>query len=192
VRFNDGRVDRQGRFWAGSMVEGFGEPTGKLYCLAKGVSEEHLTGISICNSLCFSPDGRHMYFADSPRRTILKFVLDADTGALSNRLAFARTPRGAFPDGSNVDSDGHLWNAQWGAGCVVRYAPDGTVSGRVELPVTQPTCVAFGGEAFDLLFVTSAREGLDAATLTTQPQAGDVFIFQTDITGCKESRYRVV
>jgi L-arabinonolactonase len=192
VRFNDGRVDRQGRFWAGSMVEGFGEPTGKLYCLAKGISEEHLTGISICNSLCFSPDGRHMYFADSPRRTILKFVLDADTGALSNRLAFARTPRGAFPDGSNVDSDGHLWNAQWGAGCVVRYAPDGTVSGRVELPVTQPTCVAFGGEAFDLLFVTSAREGLDAATLTTQPQAGDVFIFQTDITGCKESRYRVV
>jgi L-arabinonolactonase len=191
VRFNDGRVDRQGRFWAGSMVEGFGEPTGKLYCLAKAVSEEHLTGINICNSLCFSPDGRHMYFADSPLRTILRFDLDLDTGALSNRLVFARTPRGAFPDGSNVDSDGHLWNAQWGAGCVVRYAPDGTISGRVELPVTQPTCVAFGGDAFDLLFVTSAREGLDAATLATQPQAGDVFIFQTDVTGCKESRYRV-
>jgi len=73
-------------------------------------------------------------------------------------------------------------------GCRLR----GALRGRVELPVTQPTCVAFGGEAFDLLFVTSAREGLDAATLTTQPQAGDVFIFQTDITGCKESRYRVV
>ena len=165
MRLNDGRVDRQGRFWAGSMVEGSGKPTGKLYCLAKGVSQEHLTGITICNSLCFSPDGRHMYFADSPHRTILKFDSDPDTGVLSNRQVFARTPPGAFPDGSIVDSDGHLWNAQWGAGCVVRYAPDGTISGRVELPVSQPTCVAFGGDALDLLFITSAREALDAATL---------------------------
>ncbi len=97
MRLNDGRVDRKGRFWAGSMVEGSGESTGKLYCLAKGVSEEHLTGIKICNSLCFSPDGRHMYFADSPQRTILKFDSDPDTGVLSNRQVFARTPPGCFP-----------------------------------------------------------------------------------------------
>jgi L-arabinonolactonase len=191
VRFNDGRVDRQGRFWAGSMVEGTGEPVAKLYCLTKGVSQEHLTGINISNSLCFSPDGRHLYFADSPQRTILRFDSDPDTGLLSNRQVFARTPPGAFPDGSNVDSEGHLWNAQWGAGCVIRYAPDGTISGRLELPVTQPTCVAFGGEALDLLFVTTARESLDAAALSTQPQAGDVFIFKTDVVGCKESGYRI-
>jgi L-arabinonolactonase len=190
VRFNDGRVDRHGRFWAGSMVEGPGEPNGKLYCLAKGVSDEHLTGINISNSLCFSPDGRHMYFADSPKRTILRFDSDPDAGTLSNRQVFARTPPGAFPDGSNVDSDGHLWNAQWGAGCVVRYAPDGTISDRVDLPVTQPTCVAFGGDALDLLFITSAREGFDAATLSSQPQAGDLFIFRTDVAGCEESHYR--
>ena len=190
VRFNDGRVDRQGRFWAGSMVEDHSKAVGKLYCLAKGISTEQLGDIAICNSLCFSSDGQHMYFADSPRREIVKFDLDADTGALSNRQIFVRTARGAYPDGSAMDSDGHLWNAQWGAGCVVRYAPDGTISGRIELPVTQPTCV-FGGDAFDMLFVTSAREGLDAATLATQAQAGDVFIFQTDVTGCKESRYRV-
>ena len=191
VRFNDGRVDTRGRFWAGSMVEGAGEPVAKLYCLAKGVSEEHLTGINICNSLCFSPDRKHMYFADSPQRTILRFDSDPDTGVLSNRQIFAQTPPGAFPDGSIVDSDGHLWNAQWGAGCVVRYAPDGSISGRVELPVSQPTCVAFGGEALDLLFITSAREALDEATLSTQPQAGDVFIFKTNVSGCQESRYRV-
>jgi L-arabinonolactonase len=190
VRFNDGRVDRQGRFWAGSMVEGLGQPTGKLYCLTKGISEEQLTGIAICNSLCFSPDGRHMYFADSPHRVILKFDLDPATGMLSNRRIFARTPPGIFPDGSNVDSCGHLWNAQWGGGCVVRYAPDGTISGRVELPVTQPTCVAFGGDELDLLFVTSAREGFDSATLATQPHAGDVFIFKTDLAGCKEPNYQ--
>jgi L-arabinonolactonase len=191
VRLNDGRVDAKGRFWAGSMVEGAGEPTAKLYCLEKGVCKEHLTGISISNSLCFSPDRRHMYFADSPHRAILKFDSDPNTGELSNRQVFARTPPGAFPDGSNVDSLGHVWNAQWGAGCVVRYAPDGTISGRVELPVSQPTCVAFGGEALDLLFITTAREGLDAATLSTQPLAGDVFIFKTDVSGRLESRYRV-
>jgi L-arabinonolactonase len=191
VRFNDGRVDRQGRFWAGSMIEDQGEPVGKLYCLAKGISKEHLADIAISNSLCFSPDGQHMYFADSPRREILKFDLDADTGALSNRQIFVRTARGAYPDGSTMDSDGHLWNAQWGAGCVVRYAPDGTVSGRVELPVTQPTCVAFGGDAFDLLMVTSARETLDASTLEAEPQAGNLFIFKTDVAGCEESRYRI-
>lgn len=191
MRFNDGRVDRHGHFWAGSMVEGSGKPTGKLYSLARGVSQEHLSGISICNSLCFSPDGRHMYFADSPLRTILRFDMDPGTGDLSNRQVFARTPPGAFPDGSIVDSDGHLWNAQWGAGCVVRYAPDGRISDRVELPVTQPTCVAFGGDALDLLFITSARESLDAEALSTQPQAGDVFIFKTNVAGCKESRYRV-
>jgi L-arabinonolactonase len=191
VRFNDGRVDAQGRFWAGTMVEGTGEPNAKLYCLAGGVSAEHLTQISICNSLCFSPDRRRMYFADSPQCAILVFDLDPDSGVLSNRRIFARTPPGAFPDGSNVDSQGHLWNAQWGAGCVMRYAPDGTISGRIDLPVTQPTCVAFGGAALDLLFITSAREGLDAAALSTQPQAGHVFIFQTDVAGCEESRYRI-
>jgi L-arabinonolactonase len=191
VRLNDGRVDRQGRFWAGSMVEDQSKPAGKLYCLAKGISTEHLGDIAICNSLCFSPDGQHMYFADSPRREILKFDLDADTGALSNRQIFVRTARGAYPDGSAMDSDGHLWNAQWGAGCDVRYAPDGTISGRVELPVTQPTCVAFGGDAFDLLMVTSARETLDASGLEAEPQAGNLFIFKTDVVGCEESRYRV-
>ena len=191
VRFNDGRVDRQGRFWAGSMVEDHSKAVGKLYCLARGISTEQLGDIAICNSLCFSSDGQHMYFADSPRREIVKFDLDADTGALSNRQIFVRTARGAYPDGSAMDSDGHLWNAQWGAGCVVRYAPDGTISGRVELPVTQPTCVAFGGDAFDLLMVTSARETLDASTLEAQPQAGNLFIFKTDVAGCEESRYRV-
>jgi len=191
VRFNDGRVDRQGRFWAGSVVEDHSKAVGKLYCLDKGISTEHLRDIAICNSLCFSSDGQHMYFADSPRREIVKFDLDADTGALSNRQIFVRTARGAYPDGSAMDSDGHLWNAQWGAGCVVRYTPDGTISGRVELPVTQPTCVAFGGDAFDLLIVTSARETLDASALKAEPQAGNLFIFKTDVAGREESRYRV-
>lgn len=190
VRFNDGRVDRRGCFWPGSMVEGAGEPTGKLYCLQKGQLQEHLQGISISNSVCFSPDARHLYFADSPRLTIHRYDMNPGSGELSNRAIFAQTPPGAFPDGSNVDSEGYLWNAQWGASRVVRYATDGSVSGSIELPVTQPTCVAFGGAGLDHLFVTSAREDLSASALSLQPMAGHLFIFRVSAKGLAESRYR--
>jgi L-arabinonolactonase len=188
VRFNDGRVDRQGRFWAGSMVEGKGEPHGKLYCLQGGEPQVCLTGIAISNSICFSPDGRHLYFADTPQRTILRYDIDA-SGAISNRQIFAQTPHGAYPDGSNVDAQGHLWNAHWGAGRVVRYAPDGSISGGLEIPATQPTCIAFGGKNLDLLFVTSAREGLSPAVLAGQPHAGDVFVYKLGLKGLADARF---
>jgi L-arabinonolactonase len=190
LRFNDGRVDRQGRFWAGSMVEGAGKATGKLYCLTQGVASVHLTGISICNSVCFSPDGRHMYFADTPHRKILRFDMDAATAGLTNQTVLVETPRGAYPDGSNVDREGHVWNAHWGAGRVVRYAPDGTISGGITVPASQPTCVAFGGDDLDLLLVTSARENLNASALAQQPHAGDLFIYRVGVKGIPESRYR--
>jgi sugar lactone lactonase YvrE len=190
VRFNDGRVDRQGRFWAGSMVEGGGPAAGKLYCLgATGEAEVHATGISISNSLCFSSDGRRLYFADTPTRTIHRFDLDAATGAISNRQVFARTPQGAYPDGANVDDEGFLWSAHWGAGQVVRYSPDGAVDAVIAVPATQPTCVAFGGPNRDLLFVTSAREGLDQAALQRQPQAGYVFVYQVSVPGPADAEY---
>src|SRR5580693_59044 len=145
IRFNDGRVDRQGRFWAGSMVEGGGAPQGKLYCLrSDGSAAVHATGISISNSLCFSPDGSHLYFADTPLRTIFRYDLDAVTGVISNRRVFAQTPQGAYPDGANVDREGFVWSAHWGAGRVVRYAPDGTIDDTIDVPASQPTCVAFG------------------------------------------------
>jgi sugar lactone lactonase YvrE len=190
VRFNDGRVDHRGRFWAGSMVEGEGEPSGKLYCLCNGVIETHLRGIAISNGVCFSPDTRHMYFTDSPSLTIHRFDADPANGALSNRQVFALTPPGEFPDGSIVDSEGHLWNAQWGASRVARYAPDGSISGSIELPVTQPTCIAFGNVALDHLFVTTSREGLPAAALSLQPKAGHLFVYKTNIKGNPEPRYR--
>ena len=190
VRFNDGRVDGRGRFWAGSMVEGKGDPTGKLYSLCKGRVEEHLSGVAICNSVCFSSDARHLYFADSPQLMIHRFDMDPVNGALSNRQVFVLTSPGAFPDGSNMDAEGHLWNAQWGAGRVVRYAPDGSVSGSIELPVTQPTCIAFGMAALDHLFVTTAREELSAAALSLQPKAGHLFVYKTSIKGRPEPRYR--
>jgi len=189
VRFNDGRVDRQGRFWAGSMVEGAGPPTGKLYSLTGSSSRVHLTGIAISNSLCFSPDGRQLYFADTPHRLILRYDLDPATGALSNRQVFARTPAGAYPDGSQVDAQGYLWNAHWGAGRIVRYAPDGSISGAIEVPASQVSCVAFGGRQLDLLFVTSARVDLTPTQLASEPNAGDLFIYRLDVKGLADARF---
>jgi sugar lactone lactonase YvrE len=189
VRFNDGRVDRQGRFWAGSMIEGDGEPQGKLYCLERRQTRVHLTGIGIANSICFSPDGRQLYFADTPSRTILRYDLDPGSGSLSNPRDFARLPDGAFPDGSNVDASGHVWNAHWGGARVVRYAPDGSIRFELSIPASQPTCVAFGGRGLDLLFVTSAREGLTSESLRQQPHAGDVFVYRTDVKGLPDPRF---
>ncbi len=189
VRFNDGRVDRQGRFWAGSMTEGRGEPKGKLYCLHGREARVHLTGIAVSNSLCFSADGRHLYFSDSPHRAIYRFDIDQESGALGNRRIFARTPEGAFPDGANVDAEGHIWSAHWGAGRIVRYAPDGRVSGEIEVPASQPTCIAFGTRELDLLFVTSAREGLTRSALRAQPHAGDVFVYAMSVRGLPDRRF---
>lgn len=184
IRLNDGRVDRQGRFWVGSMVEPIEDhdkPEAELYCL-EGKRGDTLrvceTDIWISNGLCWSPEGDVMYFADSPRQTIYRYDFEGDSGIMSNRRVFATTPVGAYPDGANVDANGNLWSAHWGAGQVVCYSPDGTVLGTVNTPVSQPSCIAFGGENRELLFVTSARENLTAEALKAEPDAGNVLVFE--------------
>ncbi len=191
VRFNDGRVDRQGRFWAGSMVET--EPRdarGNLYCVGKdGAVQRRESGIIISNGLSWSPDSRQMYFADSPLRSIYVYDFDANDGSIANRRVFANTPEGAHPDGATVDAEGYLWSAHWGAGQIVRYKPDGSVDRVLPVPASQPTCVAFGGADLDLLFVTSARENLSEQALAGQPDAGNVFIYKMDVKGLPDRRY---
>ena len=186
LRFNDGKVDPGGRFWVGTMVEdpAVASGQGALYCFDPNVGlVERINGVTISNGLCWSPDGTVMYHADSPRNAIFAYRFDAHRGTLSDRRIFARTPRDVHPDGSTVDTDWGVWNAQWGAGQVVRYAADGQPSLRLDLPVQQPTCVTFGGVDLDLLFVTSARQGLPEDDLADQPAAGDLFIFQTGFQG---------
>ena len=191
-RFNDGRVDRQGRFWVGTMVEDHARAeafSASLYCMDRD-GEVHVRehGIGIANGLCWSPDGSRMYFADSARGTIFAYDFDIASGAISARREFARLPEGAEPDGACVDAQGCMWSAHWGAGKVVRYSKDGAILATIDVPATQPTCVAFAGPALDLLCVTSARIGLDDAALAQQPDAGHVFIFKTDTMGLAESR----
>lgn len=194
-RFNDGRVDRQGRFWAGTMVEDAtlaGVDSASLYCLDHdGRVVEREIGIRIANGLCWSPDGTRMYFADSPRHAIDVYNFDRDSGAISRRREFARTPLGAEPDGATIDAEGCLWSAHWGAGQVVRYAPDGRIVETVSVPASQPTCVAFAGDALDVLCITSARLGLNATALAEQPQAGYVFIYRTETRGLPECHARI-
>lgn len=193
TRFNDGRVDRNGRFWCGTMVEANAATDetrrpakGSLYCLEAGVARRKLSGIGISNSLCWNVAGDTLYFADSRERTIWAFDYDAGTAALSNRRVFARTGNDAVPDGSCVDAEDCLWNAEWGGGRVTRYRPDGRIDLKLELPVSQPTCVAFGGPDLDRLLITSARDGLSERRLAEEPQAGHLFVFAAGVRGLRE------
>ena len=190
TRLNDGRADRQGRFWAGSMVESGDPGAGALYCLDQQLQvTSKVSGLTISNGLCWSPDSTLMYHTDTPSRRIHRYDFDVTTGAITNQSCLVRTERGCFPDGSTVDAEGYIWNAQWGASQVVRYSPEGEVDFVLPLPVSQPTCVAFGGPKLDMLLVTSASQGLDAQALLAEPEAGNVFVFQTNITGTPDSRF---
>lgn len=191
-RLNDGRVDRQGRFWVGSLVE---EPQSEhqqaaLYCLDHGQRvKQHLSGLKISNSLCWSPDSSKLYHADSPSHSIRVYDFDPESGSLTNPGIFATLPDGMEPDGACVDAQGYLWSAQWGGSRVVRYAPDGRVDRLLELPVSQPTCVALGGKDMNWLLITSARKGLSKQALAAQPEAGSLFIYHTDVQGLPENWY---
>lgn len=187
TRMNDGRVDTEGRFWAGSMIEGDlrqadGGAAAALYRYDRGQVSRIFGDILISNGLCFSPDGGTAYFADSPRRTIYAIALGAD-GQVGERRVFAQTPAGAYPDGAVIDAEGYLWSAHWGAGRVVRYSPEGNVDRVLDVPVTQPTCPAFGGPDGKTLYVTSARTGLSDSVLAAEPEAGNVLIYRMDVAG---------
>lgn len=187
LRMNDGRVDRAGVFWAGSMPERDDAGPGALWRYdGRNNATRMIEDVRIPNSLCWSLDGRRMYFADSARRTIWRYAVSTNAEISDSPEIFAKTPDGVFPDGSCVDSADHLWNAQWGGGQIVRYRPDGSVERRLSLPVSQPSCVAFGGPQLDHLLVTSARTGLSSEQLEAEPLAGSLMIRQVDVPGVEE------
>lgn len=191
LRMNDGRVDRKGRFWAATMAEQDpvgDEPWGTLWRYDGGnQANPTLSGFKIPNSLCWSRDGRAMYFADSPQNIIWRYAFDPLQGPVGDPVIFAKTEKGVHPDGSCVDSEDHLWNAQWGAGEIVRYRPDSSIERRLKLPISQPSCVAIGGPDLDILFVTTARVDLSEGQLVNEPLAGALFAYQFDIKGIPET-----
>lgn len=193
TRMNDGRVDRQGRFWAGTMCEGKGEQFAGLYRLQQDHKVTKVLGnVQIANGLCWSPDSKFIYFADSAKHVICRGEFDPLTGGVSNLCPWVSTPNEAFPDGSCIDSQGFLWNAQWGSSTVQRYAPDGQLVLSLEIPCKQPSCVTFGGPNFNHLFVTSAADGLPAGSDTPHSSDGALFMFETPYQGLAESICQLV
>lgn len=193
-RFNDGRADRQGRFWCGTMMANPEDPipaTGRLFCLDTDHSiSVHENGVSISNGIGWSPDSSTFYYADSMRGNIYHYAFDAATGAVSDKKLLARVPRGGGPDGAAVDASGRVWSAQWAASKILAFDPSGEIVGEQAVPASQPTCVAFGGPDLNLIIVTSALDGLSAERLNSEPSAGNVFIFETDIVGLPEGTYK--
>lgn len=157
-RLNDGKVDRRGRFFAGSMDTMEEGPNGALYRLDPDLTVTRIDdGIIVSNGPCWSPDGGTFYFNDTWSGEIWAYDYDQDRGAVSNRRSFARVDRsrGGAADGSTVDAEGFLWNALVYDGRLVRYAPDGRVDRIIEMPVKKVTSVMFGGPDLDILYVTS-------------------------------------
>lgn len=192
-RFNDGKCDRQGRLWAGTMAaEDWLAPTGALY---RFDSDQRITrmhdDIKCSNGTGWSPDGRTMYHTESFRYAIFAYDFDPDSGEIANRRPFATLEPDAvgFPDGLTVDRDGFVWSAQPVYGRIVRYDPDGEMERIIELPVSRGTSCAFGGSDLGTLYITSATETLTDAELEEEPLAGSVFACAPGVHGIAETPF---
>jgi sugar lactone lactonase YvrE len=192
VRFNDGKCDPFGRFWAGTMAVDEGPGRGALYCLnPDGRIRRMLEPVSISNGIAWSLDRRRMYYIDTLARSVVVFDYDFDTGEISNqRLAFEVPEKLGYPDGMTIDADGMLWIALWDGWAVSRWHPgSGRLLATVSLPVSRVTSCAFGGPDLTTLYITSARVGLSSAELERQPLAGGLFSLRTETTGLRAFTY---
>lgn len=195
TRINDGRTDRAGNFVFGTMDDEHKEaPIGSFYQYSRrhGLRRLDLSRVAIANSICFSPDGCTMYFCDSRQRRIMQCDYDSESARVSNVREFANLASHiGFPDGSTVDADAGLWNAEWGASMVRRYTPEGRLDRQIAVPVKNPTCVGFGGRNLGELYITSARQEMTRQELETMPQAGGVYrIVPGTIRGLSDSVFR--
>lgn len=190
-RFNDGKTDRAGRFWTGTLDRRLGSQIGRLYRVTTDFKVAAMDrGFTISNGIGWSPDDRVMYFTDTPSRCIYRYDFDAATGGITNRRVFVEAAPGhGGPDGMTVDAEGFVWSAQFDRWCIHRYAPDGSLERSIRLPVQRPTTCMFGGQDLATLYVTSARMDLSEAALATQPQAGGLFALQPGVRGLPEPRF---
>lgn len=185
TRSNDGRADPHGGFWIGTMGKDAAPRAGAIYRFHAGQIELLYPEITISNSICFAPDGRTAYFADTPTSRIMRQTLDDRGWPEGPAEVFVDLGAdGLNPDGSVVDAEGCLWNAQWGASRVARYDADGRFLSAVEFSARQISCPAFGGADLTTLFATSAAEGLRG----DDPVQGQTFAKQTDTRGQAEHR----
>jgi D-xylonolactonase len=184
-RFNDGKCDRQGRFWAGTMDFGCAQPTGSLYRLTPDlICEKMDTGYVVTNGPAWSSDQKTMYHNDSAKGRVYAFDFDPERGAISNKRDFLQfNEEEGSPDGMTIDAEGGLWIAHWGVGKLTRHDAAGKVLQTLALPCSQVTSCAFGGPKLETLYVTTAATGLSALQLEREPLAGGLFATDTGIAG---------
>ncbi|AHE56654.1 SMP-30/gluconolactonase/LRE family protein [Sphingomonas sanxanigenens] len=185
-RFNDGRTDAAGRFWAGSVDTAKSSQDATLYRIdADGRVTAIEGGMLTCNAAAFSADGRHFMHADTPTHALR--IYDVADGALANRRLFHQFPMGqGRPDGGSFDAAGHYWSALFDGGRVVRLSPAGEIVAEVALPVSRPTMIVFGGPELKTAYVTTASSGLSATEAAAQPAAGGIFAFDVEVPGLPE------
>ncbi len=191
-RMNDGKPDRQGRFWAGSMHNPHNRRAGALYRLdADRTVTRMVEGVTVSNALAWSPDGRTMYYGDSMARTVWAWRFDPDSGTIADRRVFLDPQAiGGNPDGATVDAEGFYWLTVPGTWRLNRYDPEGRLDRSIRLPVSNPTCCAFGGESLDTLYVTSATFMAKPEHLADQPLAGALLALEPGVRGLPEARVR--
>lgn len=189
TRFNDGRCDRQGRFWAGGLHEPRDEPAARLYRLegSRLQAQNAVAGVTISNGLAWSPDSRVMYHADTPQNLVWAYDFDPTSAVLSNRRVFldlvATQER---PDGAAVDSAGNYWLALYGSGRVVQFSGKGERLREVIVPTKGTTMPCFGGPDLRTLYITTARQRHTPEELLATPQAGGLFACRVDVAGLPE------
>ena len=200
-RFNDGRCDAAGRFWAGAMFEPRTSEMAGVYCLDRGVvrkgwGPEQNLGVKVSNGMAFTVNGAHIFQSDTPNHVIYQFPFDAKTGNIGARQIFARCPDnrgdanyGGRPDGAAIDSEGNYWSAQYEGSRVLRFSSQGEVTGVIHVPARRVTMVAFGGADLRTLYITTARDGAGEAELLQYPQSGGIFSCDVKVAGCGEPQY---
>ena len=193
TRSNDGRADPWGGFWISTMGLRGESEAGSIYRFYKGELRQLHQKITVPNSICFSPDRKFGYFADTRKKRIWRQNLDQLNGWPCDKpeIFIDLESEGLRPDGSVCDSEGYLWNAQYGASRLARYSPNGQLDKVIEFPVSQVTCPAFGGDSFNTIFTTSAYQGLSNDNLKSEPLAGMVFYFQSEIAGLAEYQVKL-
>jgi sugar lactone lactonase YvrE len=190
-RFNDGKCDEAGRCLAGSLS--FEEqPLAALYCLDVDQTVRKLVdGVTCSNGISWSPDGRTMYYIDSPTKRVVAYDYEVASGALSDQRTVVTIPEdGGVPDGMSVDVEGMIWVAQWGGWQVSRWNPQtGEQLSSIALPVAQVTSCTFGGPNLDEMYITTAHIGQTANELAKQPKAGGIFHIKLSIAGLPTNFY---
>ena len=191
TRSNDGRADRQGGFWIGTMGLGAEKGAGSIYRYFRGELRLLRPEVTIPNAMCFSPDGKTAYFADTDVQKVFKWALDADGWPVGEPSIFHdRTDLEGAPDGAVIDSEGAMWLALWGGGKVVRISPEGEVIDEITLPASCVTCPAFTPDLHGLL-ITTASVGLTPVEKAAEPDAGCLFGADIKVAGIEEPIVRL-